>query len=190
MISFKKKYFLIIESIKDISLRNIKKNNKFIIIYRYQNEPEEIENLVSFRKKCRLSSTKFFVANNISLAVKLNADGIYLSSKNKEFKSLNLKKDNFSIIGSAHNIKEINIKKKQGCDYVLLSRLFKVSYKPNLNYLGINKFNKYVFCFDKKIVPLGGINHSNLNNIKNLRSEAIAIMTEIKKKPAIISRLF
>ena len=29
-----KKYFLIIESIKDINLENIKKRNKFIIIYR------------------------------------------------------------------------------------------------------------------------------------------------------------
>ena len=34
MFAFKKKYFLIIESIKDLNLRNIKKYNKFLIIYR------------------------------------------------------------------------------------------------------------------------------------------------------------
>ena len=34
MFILKKKYFLIIESIKDINLKNIKKRNKFIIIYR------------------------------------------------------------------------------------------------------------------------------------------------------------
>ena len=34
MLLFKKKYFFIIESIKDINLRNIKKRNKFAIIYR------------------------------------------------------------------------------------------------------------------------------------------------------------
>ena len=34
MFAFKKKYFLIIENIKDIDLKNIKKRNKFIIIYR------------------------------------------------------------------------------------------------------------------------------------------------------------
>ena len=38
---------------------------------------------------------KFFVANDLKLAVKLNADGIYLSSKNNDFKPLNIKKDNF-----------------------------------------------------------------------------------------------
>ena len=34
MFSKKNKYFLIIESIKDISLENIKIRNKFLIIYR------------------------------------------------------------------------------------------------------------------------------------------------------------
>ena len=34
MFTLKKKYFLIIESIKDIELSNIKKLNKFVIIYR------------------------------------------------------------------------------------------------------------------------------------------------------------
>ena len=35
----------------------------------------------------------------------LNSDGIYLSSYNKSFKALSLKKSNFRIIGSAHNSK-------------------------------------------------------------------------------------
>ena len=35
MFAFKKKYYLIIESIKDIDLRKIKKRGKFVIIYRY-----------------------------------------------------------------------------------------------------------------------------------------------------------
>ena len=51
----------------------------------------------------------------------------------------NIKNKNFHIIGSAHNFKEINLKKKQGCKYILLSRLFRVSYKPHMNFLGINK---------------------------------------------------
>ena len=41
MFAFKKKYFLIIESIKDIDLRNIKKNNKLTIIYRNYNKNDD-----------------------------------------------------------------------------------------------------------------------------------------------------
>ena len=51
MFTIKKKYFLIIESIKDIDLKNIKKRGKFFIIYRYKNKPENLTELKKFKKK-------------------------------------------------------------------------------------------------------------------------------------------
>ena len=113
MFVFKKKYYLIIENIKDINLKNIKKRNKFVIIYRNNKNRDDLENLYKFRKFCKLKSIEFFVANNFHLAIKLGSDGIYLSSYNKSLKPLLLKKRNYKIIGSAHTNKEkinINIK--------------------------------------------------------------------------------
>ena len=53
MFAFKKKYFLIIESIKDLKLKNIKKNNKFIIIYRRNNKKlRMLKNLKNSEKNC------------------------------------------------------------------------------------------------------------------------------------------
>ena len=189
MFVLKKKYFILIENINDINLNNIKKNNKLIVIYRNNKIQENIYELIKFRKKCKLKQIKFFVANKIDLAFALKADGIYLSSRNRNFKPLHLIRLNMEIIGSAHNIKEINLKIIQGCKYILLSRLFKVSYKPNMSYLGIHKFNNY-YSFFKKIIPLGGINLFNLNKLKLIKSDGLAIMTEAKKKPAILRRLF
>ena len=45
MFAFKKKYFLIIESIKDLDLRNIKIHNKFNVIYRNFNKSENIDGI-------------------------------------------------------------------------------------------------------------------------------------------------
>ena len=191
MVILKNKYFLIIENIKDISLENIKKRFKFNIIYRNNKKLEDLHRLRIFRKECKSKDIKFFVANDYNLSSKLKADGIYLSAFNKDLKYLNYKKSNFIIIGAAHNIKEINLKIKQGCKYILLSRLFQVSYKPEMNYLGINKFNFYASNIFKKIVALGGINTSNINKMKIVNCDSFALMTEIKKKPAkIFSRLF
>ena len=191
MVILKKKYFLIIENIKDISLENIKKRFKFNIIYRNNKKLEDLHRLRIFRKECKSKDIKFFVANDYNLSSKLKADGIYLSAFNKDLKYLNYMKSNFIIIGGAHNIKEINLKIKQGCKYILLSRLFQVSYKPEMNYLGINKFNFYASNIFKNIVALGGINTSNINKIKIVNCDSFALMTEIKKKPAkIFSRLF
>ena len=88
MFILKKKYFLIIESIKDLDLKNIKKHNKFNIIYRNKKKGENIADLIIFRKSCKLKSIKFFVANDAKLSVLLNSDGIYLSAFNKSLKTL------------------------------------------------------------------------------------------------------
>jgi len=47
MFAYKKKYFLIIENIKDIDLSNIKLTNKFIIIYRNENKIENIDKFLN-----------------------------------------------------------------------------------------------------------------------------------------------
>ena len=86
MFSLKKKYFLIIENSKDINLKNIKKRNKFVIIYRNQKNTEKKDDLVRFRIKCKLKSIDFYVANNLKLANLLRSDGVYLSAYNKSFK--------------------------------------------------------------------------------------------------------
>ena len=112
MFAFKKKYFLIIQNIEDINLNNIKKNNKFVIILRNQKSSDKIDSLIKFRKKCKIKGIEFFVANNSKLAVLLKSDGVYISAFYKGFKQLNLKKLNKKIIGSAHNFKEINEKRK------------------------------------------------------------------------------
>ena len=191
MFIYKKKYFLIIENINDINLSDIKRNNKFSIIYRNNKNITNIKDLLRFRKNCRLKFIRFFVANNLKLATKLKADGVYLSSKNNDFKPLNIKKNNFCIIGSAHNFKEIYLKEKQNCKYIFLSKLFTVDYDKKSPTLGLIKFNKYNLCSRSKLIPLGGIKLSNLSKLKFINSEGFAILSELKKKPVkIINRLF
>ena len=188
MFAYKEKYFLIIQNIKDINLNNIKKNNKFVIILRNQKSTDNINSLIKFRKNCKIKGIEFFVANNSKLAVLLKSDGVYISSFYKGFEQLNLKKLNKKIIGSAHNFKEMNEKKKQGCSHIILSKLFRVDYAPLENFYGIVKFN--LIENQKNLIPLGGIKLINLNKAKLIKSEGIAIMSEVKKKPAISSRLF
>ena len=191
MFIYKKKYFLIIENINDINLSDIKRYNKFCIIYRNNKNITNIKDLLRFRKNCRLKFIRFFVANNLKLATKLKADGVYLSSKNNDFKPLNIKKNNFCIIGSAHNFKEIYLKEKQNCKYIFLSKLFTVDYDKKSPTLGLIKFNKYTLCSRSKLIPLGGIKLSNLSKLKFINSEGFAILSAIKKKPVkIINRLF
>tara|TARA_Y100000591_G_C21613136_1_gene583891 strand:+ start:246 stop:818 length:573 start_codon:yes stop_codon:yes gene_type:complete len=190
MFIVKNKYFLIIQNIKDIDLKNIKIRNKFFIIYRNKEKVEKHNELLRFRQICKSKTIKFYVANDIKLAISLNADGIYLSSFNKKLNFLSFKKSNFEIIGSAHNFKEISGKIKQGCSSILFSKLFLVDYNKTAPYLGVVKFNT-ISKVSKKLIPLGGIKKHNLNKLNSVTSEGFALLSEIKKKPAnIINRLF
>ena len=188
MFAYKKRYFLIIQNIKDINLNKIKKSNKFVIILRNLKTINNIDSLIKFRKKCKIKGIEFFVANNSKLAILLKSDGVYISAYYKGFEQLNLRRLNKKILGSAHNFKEINEKKKQGCSHIILSKLFRVDYAPSEKFYGIVKFN--LIGNKKNLIPLGGIKLINLNKVRLIKSQGIAIMSEVKKKPAISSRLF
>ena len=153
--------------------------------------PFSFNDVKKFRKQCKLKQIKFFIANDTKLAIAVKADGLYVSAFNKNLKSLHYKKSNFSIIGSAHSMKEIKLKILQGCNYIFLSKLFKVDYDDKAPHLGIIKFNIFCNKISKNLVALGGIKIEKLNYLKHVNCKSIAILSELKKKPAnIVNRLF
>ena len=190
MFAFKKEYFFIIENTKDINLSNIKKPNKINIVYRNKKKNENIVKLHKFRSFCKQKRVGFFVSNKLKLASKLKADGIYISAFNRDLSFNRLKNFKFQIIGSAHNFKELKLKILQGCEKVLFSRLFKTYYPNKPSYLGVMRYNLLKQKFNHSLIPLGGIKLQNLNRLKIIKCDSFAILSEIKKKPAIISRLF
>ncbi len=188
---YKKKYFLFIESIKDIELSNIKLINKFVIIYRNKKKIDKLSDLINFKRFCKSKKIDFYIANDFILMTQLNADGLYISSNNTSLKLARFKNSKFKIIGSAHNIKELQLKVIQGCSMFIFSRLFKTSYKNKGGYMGIIRFNLFKQSRKEPLIPLGGINLSNLNKLNIVKANYFAILSEVKKKPAkIFNRLF
>ena len=186
MFIIKNFYYLYKENTMSIDLDLLKKNKKIIIIYRNNKDPENQNKLEIFRKKCRVKKFKFYVANDLILAKKCKADGLYVSSYNKKI----YLKYKHNLVGSAHSFREVYEKIKQGCNTVILSRLFKTSYKNKKSYLGTVKFNLIRKNFLINLIPLGGINNNNLLKLNLVMSKGFCLMSEIKKKPAISNRLF
>jgi len=184
MFIIKKNYYLYINNLNDLKFGNLKSNKKINIILRYFKN-NKISEVIKFRQKCKQKKTKLYIANNLEIANKCNADGLYISAFNKKIYYSNISK-----IGSAHNLKEVNEKKFQGCKHIIFSRLFKTSYKNKKNFLGVVKFNLIKLNINKKIYPLGGINDKNLLKLNMINSDGFALMSAVKKKPAIYSRLF
>ena len=109
--------------------------------------------------------------------MKLNLDGAYIPSFNKNFEHLSFSyKKNFILLGSAHNHKEIKIKETQKIKLIFLSSLFKL----NKNFLGINKFNKLSTHTYLHVIALGGINKQNQKKLKLTRCLGFAGISYFK----------
>ena len=139
-----------------------KQSKKTIIIFRNYDQDIDKKLILTIKNYCKKRGNKFLISNNIKLAIKLNLDGAYIPSfnKNKKHLSYSLKK-NFIILGSAHNVYEVRTKELQNVDAIFLSSIF----KKNKNYLGINKFKSLSLLSGKPFIALGGI---SVNNVKKL----------------------
>jgi thiamine-phosphate pyrophosphorylase len=81
-------------------------------------------------------------------------------------------KNNFKVIGSAHNQIEYYFKKKQGCKTIMLSPLFSNEKYSDNKILGISKFNLISLRWRENLIALGGV-MKNLNKIKMTRCAGV-----------------
>jgi thiamine-phosphate pyrophosphorylase len=149
--------------IKKFDQSHIDKQDKTtIIIFRNYDQCIDEKLILTIKNYCKKKGNKFLISNNIKLAIKLDLDGFYIPSfnKNKKHLSYSVRKD-FIILGSAHNIYEMRTKELQKVNTIFLSSIF----KKNKNYLGINKFKLLSLLSKKPIIALGGISINNLKKV-------------------------
>ena len=144
-----------------------KQDKQTAIIYRNYSIKRLDQNLIlEIKKYCKKKLIRFYISNNIKLAIKLDLDGVYIPAFNKNLDHLAYSyKKNFEIIGSAHNLKEIRTKENQKVEKIFLSSIF----KKNKNFLGINKFKLLSKLTKRDVVVLGGISKKNKKKLSLLK---------------------
>ena len=150
-----------------------------LIIYRNYKNEDIYNDIINLKNFCKKNHFKLFLSNNFKLALKLGLNGAYIPSFNKKFCHLSYSlRNDFMIIGSAHNYREIQIKQRQKVSVIFLSSLF----KKNDNFLGTNKFKILTNKYKNKFVALGGIDEKNLKKIRLLNVYGIAGINFFQKK--------
>ena len=157
-------------------------NTNIGIVYRNYNNPNRETELTKIAKACKKKRYQLFVSNDIKLALKVRADGIYIPAFNKTKKFLNLANKNFIILGSAHNQREIQQKISQKCIAIFLSPVFYV--EKSENFLDVYKFNFLSRSNKITIMALGGITEHSLRKLKLLHIKGFGGIGMFKKKPA------
>ena len=163
-----RKYYFI----NNFDTNNIDKQDKLTtLIYRNYSVKPDKQIILKIKRYCKKRSIKFYLSNDIRLAIKLDLDGAYIPAFDKSFNHLAYSyKKKFNIVGSAHNLKEIRIKENQNVKNIFLSSLF----KKNKNFLGINKFKLLSKLSKENIVMLGGISKKNEKKLSLLNQSEFA----------------
>lgn len=185
------KNFLFVKDLNEDIKKNILKfaDISIIILNDLNNSSYKIENknLYEIIKFCKKNNIKFYISNNLQLALKTKANGLFIKSSNKSIFPKIYKK-NFKIIGTAHSQVEYYFKQRQNCNLVFLSPLFFNSKYSINKILGPLRFNLISRDWITETGCLGGINFKNLKKIKLLKINALGFISLIKcleiKKPA------
>ncbi len=173
--NFLKKYYFI-NNFDPKHLIKLEKNVS--IIYRNYNENIDEKLIIKIKNFCKNTNKKFYLSNNIKVAIKLGLDGVYLPSFNKQIiQNCYLHKKNFKILGSAHNLKEILIKEKQKVSEIFISPLFKKK-----KYLGLNRFRRLSCLTNANIIALGGINERNIKSLRLVGVIGFAAISYFEQK--------
>ena len=69
----KNKYYIYIDNLSSINLNFIKIREKFNFIYRNSRKEQNYNNLITFIKVCKKKGIKFYISNDLSLALKTKA---------------------------------------------------------------------------------------------------------------------
>ena len=174
------KFFIFLDEYNSEIFKN--KNINIGIVYRNYKDRKRESQLIKIAKACKKNRFQLFVSNDVKLAHKVKADGIYVPSFNKVKNFSNLEKKKLVILGSAHNQKEIHRKIVQNCSAVFLSPLFYV--KKSKDFLGLHQFNYLSYKNKTNILALGGISKNNIRKLKLLYTKGFGGISIFKKKPA------
>ena len=156
-----------------------KQDKKTAIIFRNYDQKLNEKLIIKIKNYCKKKGNKFLLSNNIKIALKLKLDGAYIPSFNKNTKHLSYSlTKKFIILGSAHNIYEINTKELQNVNAIFLSSIF----KKNKNYLGINRFKLLSVLSKKPSIALGGIKNNNLKKLNLINCFGFAGISFFEQK--------
>ena len=170
-------------------IKNVVKFKNLAIIYDDKYIDNE-NNFLKIKNFCKINNIKFFIVDNVKLAIKYKLDGIIISHDNKRtYLNVSNYKKNFKIIGKAHSQNEYFFKIKQNCTAVLLSPIFQNLKYNTSKILTISKFNQMSKNWKIDVYALGGINFENIKKIKMTKSKGVGFISLISnlkiKKPVL-----
>ena len=129
---------------------------------------------------CKRYAVKFFINDNVDIAIKCGADGIHVGQEDMQAAQVRQKVGNDMIIGvSVHSVEEALEAVKNGADYLGVGAMFSTSTKEDADVLAKETLSDICAAVDIPVVAIGGIGKSNISTLAGTGVSGVALVSAI-----------
>ncbi len=129
---------------------------------------------------CKEYGVPFFINDNVEIAIKCHADGIHVGQEDMEAAQVRKRVGNEMMIGvSVHSVEEAIEAVKNGADCLGVGAMFSTSTKTDVEVLSKETLQDICKAVDIPVVAIGGINKSNISQLKGTGVDGVALVSAI-----------
>ncbi|MCI9079256.1 MAG: thiamine phosphate synthase [Lachnospiraceae bacterium] len=141
---------------------------------------ELVEEAVKIKELSSRYNVPFVINDNIYAAREAGADGVHIGQDDASYIKAREVLGHGKIIGmTAHNLDEALAAQEAGADYIGTGAVFPTSTKHNTTPLSLNALKEITNNIKIPVVAIGGINQSNILNLKGSGIDGAAVISAI-----------
>ena len=171
----KRSYTEIVEKTSKYGVKIVQLREKEI------SDREYLEKAIELRKVCEKNGVIFIVNDRIDIAIASDSDGVHLGQDDMPVEYARKILGNNKIIGiSAGNEKELEYAIKSEVDYISPGPVFSTSTKKDAGKpIGVEFVKLALEKTEKPIIPIGGINTHNIQELSKIGINKVAVISAI-----------
>lgn len=129
---------------------------------------------------CRAYNVPYVVNDSVEIAMKIDADGVHVGQTDIKGRDIRAILGPHKIFGiSASTVEEAVNAQNAGADYIGVGSIFATGTKKNARQMSIEYLKEIVNAVDIPVVAIGGINSSNISELKGSKVDGIAVVSAI-----------
>jgi thiamine-phosphate pyrophosphorylase len=138
-----------------------------------------LETCLKIKKQLRHKAL-LIINDRVHVALALDADGVHLGPIDMPVEAARKILGKKKIIGfSVNSLKEALKAQKQAVDYIAIGAIFETTVKTDYNVVGLETLKQAVNMIKIPLVAIGGINESNIKEVKAQGVKRIAVVRAI-----------
>lgn len=139
-----------------------------------------LDEAIKMKDLCKKYDIPFVVNDNVDIAIKSNADGVHVGQEDMEASNVREMIGKDKILGiSVQTLEQAIEAEKKGADYLGVGAIFPTNSKDNAVKVSIETLSLICKSVNIPVVAIGGINKTNINQLKNTGISGVALISAI-----------